>query len=378
MHIQRTVTVLLSDDADLRATLNTFQHIQQTLSPVCHNDGNPLSALDLHRKMYNQVKGLLNSQMTCTAIRLVAGAYASAKSNKRPVKRLFTFRKRAALFLIGERGRDADFRADGTLSIWTVAGRKRISYTVPTYFQPIMQAAKQRDSLTVIERKGMLIGRVAVTLEVSDPVGVYPVGVDCGETNVLVAVSADNAQQFVSGLAYKIKNRRTFKTRKRLQQKLASHKAEGKDTHSVRRVLKRLGRTHSNRTRTFVQTAAKQLVTWIPVNSVLVLEDLRLPQPSRQMRWRKGTRRRMTQWAHRLLEKWIVNKAQERGIAVTYINPAYTSQTCNRCGLLGVRRKHSFVCPHCGHADHADVNAAKNIRDRFTSLRASAPPSVGA
>jgi hypothetical protein len=36
------------------------------------------------------------------------------------------FKRPKALFLVGERGRDADFRADGTLSIWTIAGRKRI------------------------------------------------------------------------------------------------------------------------------------------------------------------------------------------------------------------------------------------------------------
>ena len=114
-----------------------------------------------------------------------------------------------------------------------------------------MQQAKQLDSMTVIERHGRLIGRVAVTLDVPDPAGIHPVGVDRGETNILVAVCADGNQQFVSGRAYKVKNRQTHKTRKRLQQKLASHKAEGKDTRSVRRTLKRLGRSNRNRTRTF-------------------------------------------------------------------------------------------------------------------------------
>jgi IS605 OrfB family transposase len=163
-----------------------------------------------------------------------------------------------------------------------------------------------------------------------------------------------------------------------LQQKLASRKAEHKDTRSVRRVLKQLGRRHRNRTRTFVQTAAKRLVHWVRDNSVIVLEDLRIPQVSKQMRWRKGTRRRMSQWAHGLLETWITNKAQERGITVAYVPPAYTSKTCNRCGLLGDRRKHVFRCPHCGHTDHADVNAAKNIRDRFIQLRLDALPSLSA
>ena len=56
------------------------------------------------------------------------------------------FNRPAALFLVGERGRDADFRADGTLSIWTVAGRKRIAYTVPAALRPLFECG-QRDRL---------------------------------------------------------------------------------------------------------------------------------------------------------------------------------------------------------------------------------------
>jgi hypothetical protein len=141
-------------------------------------------------------------------------------------------------FLAGERGRDADFRADGTLSIWTVAGRKRITYTVPEAFKVRLSSAKEIDSVTVIERQGKLYGRVALTLDASEPPGVVPVGIDLNETNAIVAVDADGREFFQSGKSTKVRNRRTMQATKRVQRKLAAKKAEGADTHSVRRVLK--------------------------------------------------------------------------------------------------------------------------------------------
>lgn len=61
MDVQRTVTIRIADDPDLRATLAGFQGIQQRISPVCYHDGTPLSALSLHRAVYEQVKGTLSS-----------------------------------------------------------------------------------------------------------------------------------------------------------------------------------------------------------------------------------------------------------------------------------------------------------------------------
>ncbi len=257
MDMQRSVTILLPDDADLRATVAAFQRVQQQLTEPCFNEGKPLGALALQRGCYHAVKGALNAQMTISAIRLVSSAYASATSNRKPAKRPFSFRRPRALFLVGKRGRDADFRQDGTLSIWTVAGRKRIGYTVPDAFKRTLTIAKEIDSLTVIERNGRLLGRVTLTLDAPEPDGVLPVGIDLNETNALVAVNPDGETLFVSGRPVKVANVRSLKTHKRLQKKLATRKAEHKDTHSVRRVLKRLGRKRSHRTRTFAQTAAK-------------------------------------------------------------------------------------------------------------------------
>ncbi len=63
------------------------------------------------------------------------------------------------------------------------------------------------------------------------------------------------------------------------------------------------------------------------------------------------------------------------GVPVVYVDPAYTSQMCAECGYTdknnGVSRG-SFTCRSCGHAQHADRNASRNI----ASSLAEAAPSL--
>jgi IS605 OrfB family transposase len=345
MDITRIVTILLPDDPDLRATLVAFQRVQQALSEPCYHDGQPLGALALHRAMYRQVTGTLNSQMTCSAIRQTAAAYASAQANRHAIARPFGFHKARALFLVGQRGRDADFRADGTLSIWTIAGRKQLPFRIPDAFKATLAAAKQIASLTVIERNRRLLGRVTLTLEAPEPQGIHPVGIDLNETNALVAVDPAGTTLFISGKAVKVANKRNYRTRKRLQ-----------------------------RARTFAQTVGKQLVEWAPAHAVLVFEALKVPQPRNGTVGGKAIRRRLAVWQRQLIRKAATTTAQEQGMLVAEVHPAYTSQQCSRCGLLGKRHRHAFTCPSCGHAQHADINAAVNIRNRYTILRDGGPP----
>jgi putative transposase len=61
------------------------------------------------------------------------------------------------------------------------------------------------------------------------------------------------------------------------------------------------------------------------------------------------------------LQQQVEKRAGDRGIPVIYVNPAYTSKRCSRCGHFGRRSRKHFECPHCGYLANADVNAAFNI-----------------
>ena len=60
-------------------------------------------------------------------------------------------------------------------------------------------------------------------------------------------------------------------------------------------------------------------------------------------------------------------KAEASGAAVIFVDPRFTSLQCRACGHTAPGNRESqavFRCVSCGHGDHADANAARNILAR--------------
>ena len=69
-------------------------------------------------------------------------------------------------------------------------------------------------------------------------------------------------------------------------------------------------------------------------------------------------------WSYYQLQQYIEYKAEREGIQVRYIDPAYTSQTCARCGHIDKENRQTqekFICTKCGFELNADHNASINI-----------------
>ncbi|WP_321416928.1 transposase [uncultured Methanomethylovorans sp.] len=105
--------------------------------------------------------------------------------------------------------------------------------------------------------------------------------------------------------------------------------------------------------------SSKIVKTAIANNSGIKLEDLtgirKTSKPSKSFRYS------LNSWSFYQLQMFIEYKAKLHGVDVVYINPAYTSQTCSRCGCIGNREGKSFECLTCRHVENADINAAFNI-----------------
>ncbi|MEH2376373.1 RNA-guided endonuclease InsQ/TnpB family protein [Nostoc sp.] len=85
---------------------------------------------------------------------------------------------------------------------------------------------------------------------------------------------------------------------------------------------------------------------------------------------KKGLNRAISDasWADLILK--IEYLAVKQGKVVIKINPKHSSQECRNCGHIDKSNRdgEKFICTQCGYHEHADIGAAKTIRDRALSI----------
>lgn len=82
----------------------------------------------------------------------------------------------------------------------------------------------------------------------------------------------------------------------------------------------------------------------------------------------------LSSWSYYELQNMIEYKAEREGIKVRYVDPAYTSQTCSKCGYVDKENRLTqtkFKCINCGLELNADHNASINIAksDNFVNKK---------
>lgn len=137
-----------------------------------------------------------------------------------------------------------------------------------------------------------------------------------------------------------------------------------KGTHSAKRKLRKLRGKEKRFVRDINHCITKKLANDVTVKTY-VLEDLTDVKINTKG---KKLNQRLNGWSYYELEMFLQYKCEATGIEVVKVSPRYTSQICNQCGQINKNNRHNnhYSCS-CGYHEHADINAAKNIRDRYIS-----------
>lgn len=247
--------------------------------------------------------------------------------------------------------RTVSLRGD-QLSFSAAGKRVKTIVSVPEWFKERYPDFKLKSATIRFDKKtGSLVASLGFrgTITPEDVTG-SALGLDRGLYSL---VTTSDGKHYTAN-AVRAVRRQYLYTRQKLQQK---------GTHSAKRLLKKLSGKEKRFMLNYNHIITKQIVT-NPAYSVFVLEDLK---GIRDKRKGKKLNTWLSQWSYFQLETLLKYKAEALGKQVMFIDPRYTSQRCNACGLIEKtnRRKNKYACKSCGTVEHADVNAALNIRDLY-------------
>ena len=350
--MMRTASIRLSaspqQDAALRALQHAYADACNRLVPIVR-EKRVWNRVALHNLAYSMLRSAtpLGSQMCCNAIFSVCKAYKAQKALGRIRKDREVPEIRFDRASVHFDKRTYTIK-DETVSLYTLDGRITVPMRLGEHQRRLLSSGKPKEAELVL-RKGVWYFNLVIETQDAASVASGPVvGVDVGENN-LAAISLGKV---FGGGRLRDERDRYLALRRRLQ---------SNGSQSAKRKLRQVSGKEARRVKHINHETSKAIVAAAVAAGArkIVLEDL--THIRARIKAGKRMRARLHRWAWRQLQTFVEYKAKACGIAVEYVEPAYTSQTCSSCGGLGKRSKHRFECPHCGLRAHSDLNASRNL-----------------
>ena len=313
----------------------------------------------LHNLSYSKIraKSFLGSQMVCNAIFSVCKAYKNRNIVKDEEVPVIQFRKNRSIHFDKR-----TYSIKGNIvSLYTLKGRMKVEMEMGSFQESYFSQGIPKEA-ELICKKGKWYFNLVLDLPNAPLTENKTVlGVDLGE-NVLAALSSGKT---IDGGRVRHERDKFLAKRRALQ---------SNGSESAKQLLKKISGKEERRMKQINHEVSKKIVQEaVEQNAgIIVLEDLK--NIRKRIRVGKRLRTRLHRWAFSQLQYQIEYKAENRGLRVVYVSPAYSSQTCSQCGILGVREGNTFKCS-CGNQQHSDLNASRTLC-RFAQSLGSATCAV--
>jgi putative transposase len=93
-----------------------------------------------------------------------------------------------------------------------------------------------------------------------------------------------------------------------------------------------------------------------------------IENPGKNVKAKSGLNRSIADEAWSLFEQLLKYKLDWRGGQLVYVDPKHTSQQCSQCKHISKNNRKSqarFECIKCRYQANADLNASKNVLNRY-------------
>ena len=167
---------------------------------------------------------------------------------------------------------------------------------------------------------------------------------------------------------YRANQEKLAKEQRKLARKKKGSKNREKQKWKIQRLHKKIADSRSD----YLHKAS----TWIAKNhGKVVLEDLKvanmsksakgtMENPGKNVAAKSGLNKSILDQGWFEFKRQLGYKLDWLGGELVLVNPRNTSRRCQKCGQVSAENRKTqakFKCVSCGHEDHADINAAKNI-----------------
>ena len=359
--MQQTITAKLqilakpSDKQVICDTMKAYSDACNYVSEYIYKTHN-LSRYSVQEDTYHQVRKVykLRSQMAVSCVRTVIAKYKTILENQKEwIKPVF---KLPQLDLVWNRDYSLNSKND-IFSVNTLNGRIKVPFYKNGFEQYFSDDCKFGTAKLVNKHEKFYL-HIPVTYEIPE----------LKQSEISNVVCIDRGIRFLA-TTYDSKGKSVFYDGNTVKQKRAHYKALRKrlqqvGTPSSRRRIKAIGQRENRWMQNVNHCISKALVESNPKGSLFVIEDLNNIRSATE-RVRIKDRYISVSWSYYDLEQKLSYKALKHHQLVEKVNPAYTSQTCPKCGHTKKanrnKRLHIFCCKNCGYQSNDDRIGAMNL-----------------